>query len=349
MIFRKIRNRFYRLACSGLIFLALTSATQFSSAFSLIADERTAVRIRGNFAGALRETGDFTDDGSTSFLDTVVSTHPTLGDQITPGWVEGFGSASFSSLGARVRHNAGSTYWGEVNSSAHSIISVGVPTGVLPGTAGIHTYVFDINGSGIFDYDPFALNDWLNSGEQVTVSTLVNASVSINTYVDDGNGNPQGTAVPGGGVLDAAIIELSDLPAFGPGTGGTGGPFNVVIKNKRVEIDVPIVYGESFGLNVGFKVQSFTDSRFLGAGGPPDFISQYGSRFLTETSADFSNTANLVAIVDTTNPDVSVIGQNFDYSGLVTAVAPAPVPIPAPIWLLASALAGLVFSRNKSR
>ena len=289
----------------------------------------------------MRDSGAFTNDGNTVFSDTIESTHPTLGDLVSYGWVEGHGNARFTSLGARVRNNIGSTFWGEVRTNAHSIVSVGVPTGVAAGSPGTHTYVFDIDGSAIFDYDPNALQSLYDSGQTLPVSTLVTASVQINKYVDDGNGNPSGFVVPGGGVPAGVLIGVSELPAYGPGTVGTGGPHNIVIDNRRVTMDVPIIYGETFGLNISFTVRTWTDSTFYGG-------TTYDGIFLNEIDAQFNNTAELIAIVDSANPSVTVVGQNFDYTPLVSAVVPAPVPIPGALWLLLSGFVSLRLFTNRN-
>ncbi len=214
------------------------------------------------------------------------------------------------------------------------------------GDMGTLTFVYDVDGSTIVDYDRTDLKTLRDAGD-LTNPVIVFVGMQAVQYLSDGFGGTNDTLVMNDTRVAVAKANLLDSSMVSNGSG----PSNLFQHNLRFSFDVPFKYGEAFGLKTLLNVFVSPDPTFQGTLHNP-FFELWGSRFLDEVNSDFLNTAELVAIVNPDAPNAAITGASFDYSALVSAEAPSAVPVPASIWFFLSAVGVLARRRacaNKSK
>lgn len=171
------------------------------------------------------------------------------------------------------------------------------PMGGPLGTPGEMTFVFTLDGTARAD---------AIMGAMPTETTYAHARLGAYQSTLD---NPQGTE------LGLYLMDFETTPA---------GPNSVtqyrIDYGESAMFTVPFTYGESFSLFVILRVWSFLDNELV-----------------DRVVIDFSNTAELVAIVNEENPGMILVGASgVDYTPLVTDEYLIPEPTSLVLFTLTS-------------
>ena len=217
-------------------------------------------------------------------------------------FVDGAGRAGADFLGAKVRTDGVKVFEARVQALTHDIYTI---LGSQPvGTAGSLRFVYRVSGEAFFDLDRDALDNALN----VFISpnrALVAANMRARVWAPDGNG---GAMLDGFDSFGGNLVTVGDLLPCGAPCAVTG-PFLPQSGGVDIELDVPFVYGEPLPLSIDFWLRVFPDVTCGTV-----LCNNY---FSEEITADFNNTAKLVAIVtdDLTTTIATASGFELHVSG----------------------------------
>jgi hypothetical protein len=239
------------------------------------------------------------------------SSHPTiseaeLNDVITrtqyaeantmftnPGTLEGEGTAEYGTLKSKVRIDGPSALNGNSKSIFNDHWTVTNPN-VPNGTPGNMQLSFNLSGL-VTVLDTF--------GNPV----VTNAFSSVGLIVFQ---NP--TTTSNGTTLLSSFIGLNTGATQILGTMGS----------PTVTIPFNFTYGTEFGIQVILQTNAVTDNQFLFTSFTP-YFEHYGGGNIDDVTVDFSNTAELAAIVIPGDIDAQVAGTSgADFSALVTTELP---------------------------
>ena len=111
-----------------------------------------------------------------------------------------------------------------------------------------------------------------------------------------------------------------------------------------VTLTVPFVYGETFSVLTDLTVHASADNRIIQVQFGP-YFERWGGGAIDRVVVDYFSTANLIAIVNQTNPNFSLTAESgTDYGLLITDTIPE---IPEPTTLAILAICGTILFRGR--
>lgn len=253
------------------------------------ANAYTQVVVDGDLPYSIPDGGQTTINAPTTFSHT--------GNNV-PGFsnfaeVHGDGYASFLTLKARVELSGPAARSG---STFASFNEVHTPGGGTPGTPDEMTLYFSVSGNAQIDVTRL---DILPGISQYALAIL-----SVAQYVF---GEPFGTTI---------AYEVIDLSAYTPLAGLYS--YVTAFPQSLIPVTVPIVYGESFCLIATLRAFAAADNDLISVSSNP-YFETWGGGVIEHVVVDYSSTAELVAIVNTNNPAMVLVGKSgTDYTPLVT-------------------------------
>ena len=139
------------------------------------------------------------------------------------------------------------------------------------------------------------------------VTTVAGARISATKFIAGQSGISLGS-------------HLVDLSPFTPQPGLF--TYTNTPPQSLVLIDVPFVYGETFSLLVRLEAFAQADNDLINVTFNP-YFENWGGGVIDRVVVDYSNTAELIAIVNESNPGMILVGQSsIDYAPLITDTIP---------------------------